>query len=176
MRARPTPVRVSPPPRRTSRGYSLLEVLITVLIIQIISSMVMVNVSSVQSTERLTRAGEQIVLALRYARILAMSSNQPAGVEFDTSTNTFRVFQGASATTVSNALMPGGTYAINLNTQLDVSGVKISSALISNDTANPYCVTFGTLGGTTNNGYLTLTYGLHTKTVQIPLVGEAKVQ
>jgi Tfp pilus assembly protein FimT len=169
----------APPSTRRSarrRGYSLIEVLCTVLIIQIISGMVVVNVSSVQDNEKLSRAAEQIVVALRYARILAMSTGQPAGVEFDTATNQIRVFQGATATTVSNSQILGGTYLINLNTQADICNVKVSSALLSNDNTNPYQVIFGKLGGTLNNGYVTLSYGSCTRTVNIPLVGEATIQ
>lgn len=161
---------------RTRRGYSLIEMLITVLIIQIISGMVMVNVSQVQTNERLARACEQIVLALRYARMQAMSTGQAGGVEFNIASNTVRVFQGASATTVNNSLISGGTYVINFANQGETSGVRLSAAMIANDATDPYRVTFGNLGGTSNNGYVTLSYGGATKTVQIPMVGEAKVQ
>src|SRR4051794_878434 len=104
--------RIPPRPtrRRSRRAYSLIEMLITVLIIQIISGMVMVNVSNVQTNERLARACEQIVLALRYARLQAMSTGQPGGVEFNVASNTVRVFQGNAATTVSTSFIRGGTY------------------------------------------------------------------
>ena len=162
--------------RRASGGYSLIEMMITVLIIQMLSGLAMVNVSSIQRSEKLARAGQQVVVALRYARMVAMSSGQPAGVEFDTTTNRVRVFQGAAATTVSNSMIRGGTYVIDFNTQADVNGVTISNALIAADVANPYWVVFGTLGGTVNNGSVNLNYGSQTVTVQIPLVGDAKVQ
>ena len=86
------------------------------------------------------------------------------------------MFQGNAATTVNDSLITGGTYVINFANQAETSGVRISGAMISNDATDPYRVTFSTLGGTSNNGYVTLTYGGVTKTVQIPLVGEAKVQ
>jgi Tfp pilus assembly protein FimT len=161
---------------KRGRGYSLIEVLITVLIIQMLSGLVVVNVSSIQRSEKLSRAGQQVVVALRYARILAMSTGQPAGVEFNTVYNQIRVFQGASATTANNSLIKGGTYIIDFTTQADISGVTISNALISGDNTNPYWVVFGTLGGTVNNGSVALNYGGQRVTVQIPLVGDAKVQ
>jgi Tfp pilus assembly protein FimT len=162
--------------RRENGGYSLIETMITVLIIHMISGMVIVSVSSIQRSEKLSRAGQQVVVALRYARILAMSTGQPAGVEFNTTTNQVRVFQGASATTVNNSMIQSGTYVINFNTQADVNGVTISNALLSSDVTNPYWVVFGTLGGTVNNGSVALNYGGQSVTVQIPLVGDAKVQ
>jgi Tfp pilus assembly protein FimT len=170
------PTSATPPrPRHARRAYSLLEVLITVLIIQIISSMVLVNVSSVQSTERLTRAAEQIVIAMRYARMVAMTSGQSAGVEFDKSGNSFRVFQGSSAVTASNALMSGGTYAVDFDTEPNLSGVTIYDVSIAGSSTNPYRVTFGNLGGTTNSGYITLSYGSNQKKIKVPLVGDASV-
>lgn len=166
--------------RGHARAYSLLELLITVLIIQIISSMVVVNVSGVQAQERLQRAANQVITALRYARMLSMSSGQSCGVEFNQATNTIRVFQGASQTTVSDSTMPGGTYVIDLTNQRDISGVKIASCnFFTITTSNPYQLTFATLGHCTNGGtYATvvLSYGpSHAITVKVPVVGEATV-
>jgi len=174
--SRGTSQRLLPRRRHLRRAYSLIEMLITVLIIQIISGMIMVNVSNVQTNERLARACEQVVLALRYARLQAMSTGQPGGVEFNVASNNVRVFQGNAATTVSTTFIRGGTYVIDFANQAETSGVKLTGALLSNDATDPYRVTFGNLGGTANNGYITLTYGGVTKTVQIPLVGEAKIQ
>lgn len=157
---------------RKRRGYSLLEVLITVLIIHIISGMVMVNVSNVQTSERLVRGGQEVISAVRYARILAMTSGQNAGVEFDTSTNRVRVFQGTAATTATNSMIPGGSYILDFGTQSEISGIRIAGASIVGSTTNPYRVTFGTLGGTNNTGSITLSYGSQSKIVQMPAVGD----
>jgi Tfp pilus assembly protein FimT len=147
-------------------------VLITVLIIHIISGMVIVNVSGVQTSERLCRAGEEVIAAARYARMLAMTTGQIAGIEFDATTNQVRVFQGASATTAPNSMIPGGSYVINFNTRPEISGVRITAATIVGSTSNPYRVTFGNLGGTNNTGPITLSYGFQSKIVQIPAVGD----
>lgn len=176
---------------RPRRAYSLIEMLITILIIQIISGMVMVNVGSVQRTERLTRAAEQVMVALRYARILAMSTGESAGVEFNTTTHTFRVFQGAAATTVSNSMIPGGLYSISLATSHELNGVKINAVNIASG-ANPYRITYGKLGGTLNSsiavetaperfgsgvaGDITLNYGVQNMIVRVYQVGESKVK
>jgi len=150
--------------------------IVVMLILQLVAGMVLVNVSAAQRSERLSRAGEQVIVALRYARMLAMSSGQPVGVEFNTATSQMRVFYGASATTVSNNLMSGGTYVVNFAKQADVAGVTFSSAAITARSANPYQVVFGTFGGTQNSGTITLSYGGQRITVQIPAVGDAKVQ
>jgi prepilin-type N-terminal cleavage/methylation domain-containing protein len=154
------------------RGYSLLEVLITVLIIHIISGIVVVNVSNIQTSEKLSRAGEEVIAAARYARMLAMTTGQTAGIEFDSSTNQVRVFQGASVATAANSLIPGGFYILNFNTRSEVLGVRTTAATIVGSTTNPYRVTFGTLGGTNNTGSITLSYGSQPKIVQVPAVGD----
>jgi Tfp pilus assembly protein FimT len=142
------------------------------LIIHIISGIVVVNVSNIQTSEKLTRAGEEVIAAARYARMLAMTTGQNAGIEFDSSTNQVRVFQGASATTAANSLISGGSYILNFNTQSEVIGISISAATIVGSTTNPYRVTFGTLGGTNNTGSITLSYGSQSKIVQVPAVGD----
>jgi len=154
----------------------LIEVLITVLIIHAIAGMIMVNVSNIQTSEKITRGAQQVIVALRYARMVAMTTGQPAGVEFNTATNQVRVFQGAAATTVPNSLIPGGNYIIDFNSQFDVNGTRITAATIVGDTTSPYQVIFGKLGGTNNNGSVTLTYASQSKTISIPVVGDATMQ
>jgi len=167
--------------RARLRAYTLIELLVVLAILQLAAGMVAANVSAVQRSERLSRAGQQVVIALRYARILAMSSGQPAGVEFDTATHQFRVYQGVAATTAPNNLMPGGTYMIDFKKQPDVVGVNINGVSITNPNpavpfTNPYKVAYGTFGTTKNNGTITLKCNSQTITITIPTVGEAKVQ
>jgi len=161
-------------PRR--RGYSLIEMLITILIIQIISTMVVVNVSSVTAGEKAQRAAEQLIYATRYARMLAMTSGTTAGVEFDTASNTVRVFTGSTFTTAANSMFTNNQYSFDYDTHNDFAGTRIIGAQLSAQSTNPYRVTYGTLGGTNNNGFVTIQYGTVQKTVSIPLVGEAKIQ
>jgi Tfp pilus assembly protein FimT len=155
--------------------------LITVFIIQIISVCAVMSVSHVEAGERTERAANEVVVALRYARMLAMSSGQIAGVEFDADNQNIRVFQGPSFATVPNSQMPGGLYIINLALQQDVKGVKVASATLGSDAAaanvaSPFRVVFGNMGGTGNSGTVTLEYARHSSTriVNISAVGDAK--
>jgi Tfp pilus assembly protein FimT len=159
--------------------------LITVLIIQIISGMVMVNVSTVQTTEKMSRACDQIIVALRFARLTAMSTGQQSGVEFNTSTATFRAFTtppGTQPVTLTNRVLSGGTYSINLKTQAETNGVTISAVNFTTGTTNPYKITYGTMGGMTNcvSGGLyaevTVSYGGMTRSVKVPVVGEPSIE
>jgi hypothetical protein len=120
-----------------------------------------------------------------------MSSGQQAGVEFNTTTNSFRVFQGPSATTVSNSMIPGGSYSIGMSTQAELNGVRISNVSITGG-ANPFRITYGNLGGTMNTpisvetdsdrfgsaiaGDITLNYGTQNTLVRVYQVGEARIK
>jgi prepilin-type N-terminal cleavage/methylation domain-containing protein len=191
--------------RGSRRAFTLIETLITVLIISVISSLVLVNVSSVDATSRLDRAAQHVIAALRYARIQSLShsqtltgSSQPSdayGVYFNTASNTVTVFHSTwnaarnryvyPGNTVSNSLIQGGLYVVNLNTQSDCAGVKITSVSLagSSDTRwnvrSPYVCQFRPMGTTPNYGLvpeaITLTYGGCTCTISIPPVGDPQV-
>src|SRR5690349_8551559 len=84
------------------RGYSLIEMLMTILITQIIAAMVSVSVSNVAASERANFTGQEIITALRYARQLSQTLGTPCGVIFDSSTQQVKVFRGTTATIVAN--------------------------------------------------------------------------
>jgi Tfp pilus assembly protein FimT len=172
--ARPGRRRWQRSPAQSCRAFTLIELLMTVLVIQIVSMLVLVCVGNVEAPERVDRAVNETIAALRYARMLSMASGQSCGVEFNTSTGTIRVFKGAAMTTVADSQIQGGTYVINLNSQSNVRGVTISQVLIANDATNPYQVWFGTLGQTANNGFVTFTYGTASRSITIPTVGECQ--
>jgi prepilin-type N-terminal cleavage/methylation domain-containing protein len=186
-------------------AFTLIETLMTVIIISVISSLVLVNVSTVDATSRLDRAAQHIIAALRYARIESLShsqtvsgSSQPSdgyGVYFNTVSNTVTVYHTTwnparnryfyPGTTVINSLIAGGSYVVNLNTQSDCAGVKISSVRLNGtsdtrwNTRSPYACQFRPMGTTPNYGQvpeaITLTYGGRTCTISIPPVGDPQV-
>ena len=68
-------------------------------------------------------------------------------MEFNTSTNHVRIFQGGSATTVSNPLIAGGTYVIDFTRQADVSGVTITNPLLAGGSNQSVLGDFRDAGG-----------------------------
>jgi Tfp pilus assembly protein FimT len=168
-----------PAPRR--RGYSLIEVLLTSLIIQIIAGMVSVSVSSVAATERTNYAGQETVTALRYARQLAQTDGVPCGVIFDSANQQIKVFRGTTSTIATNNAIPGGQYIINLTQQANTTGVKITSISLTGPAQNAI-VTYGNigtssgvakgLGSTVNTGFVVLSDGNAATKVWIPAAGE----
>jgi Tfp pilus assembly protein FimT len=163
------------------RGYSLIEVLMTTLIIQMIAGMVSVSVSNVAATERANYAGQEAITAIRYARQLAQSDGTPCGVIFDAANQQIRVFRGTPSTTAVNSAIPGGQYIIKLAQQANTTGVKITSVSLAGPPQNNV-VTYGNigaisgtakgLGSTVNTGFVVLSNGEGTTKVWIPAAGE----
>jgi Tfp pilus assembly protein FimT len=168
-------------PWRGRGGYSLIEVLMTSLIVQIIAGMVSVSVSNVAATERCSYAGQEAISAIRYARQLAQTSGTPCGVIFDSARQQIRVFRGTTTTTAPNAAMPGGLYIVDLASQANTRGVTISSVSLAG-TLNNNVVTYGNvgttshvtkgLGSTTNTGFVILSEGSGATKVNIHSAGE----
>ena len=131
--------------RKSQLGFTLVEIMACMAIMAIVSGMVLVQNQTVNDTERLDRAADEIVAALRYARIEAMGNastiagtTQPQyafGVAFDTTANTVTVYKTSynvsawtlPGTAVGCTMYPTQTYVINFATQPEVQGVAISS-------------------------------------------------
>lgn len=173
-----------------------------VAILAIVSGLVIVQNQSTDDTERLDRAADEVVAALRYARTEAMANcateaatTQPTtafGVAFDTSANTVSVYNVGYGTTswnlsskqtVSCTMYPTQTYLIDFASQPEVQGVTISSVSLGGtadtqaNTASPYVCQYLPFGEAENcassSGSVTLSYDGRTRTITIPYVGEA---
>lgn len=186
------------------RGFTLIEVLLTVLILAIISSLVLVDVTATDASMRLARAAQTIVSACRYARTQSMGHGQTTGASFqptdayglqiNTKTNTITVYQATwnsgtnkwtlPGTPVDDTLMSGGTYVIDLNTYTACAGVQISAVQLTGtadtslNTASPYYCQYRPFGDTENPGTgaaaITLSYGGKSCSINIPAVGDPK--
>jgi prepilin-type N-terminal cleavage/methylation domain-containing protein len=163
-------------------GYTLLEMLMALLIIQMISGFVLYSVSAANNGSRLDLLSKRATGALRYARMLAMSSGKTVNVDFNLTSQTINVYLGAATTPVSNALFPGGKCSMNLKSDQGLSGTAISA--VSNAPAAPvagataYRVTYGVLGTRTNSpsfaqpATVTFTCGSGSATLTIPNAGD----
>lgn len=178
-------------------GFSLIEIMACLVIMGVVSSMVMVDSVSTDATERLDRAAQEVLSAVRYARVEATAHGQTVsgtlqpsdayGVQFNTTADTVTVYHSTwnstswslPGTAVSNPMFSTGTYVLNLMTQPDCAGVTISAVNLcgttdtSNNTASPYVCQFRPFGRAENYGTITLSYGTYTRTVTIPQVGDA---
>jgi len=168
--------------RRPSGAYSLIEMLIALLIIQIIASFVVVSIQSINGNSHMDQINKRVTGLLRYARMLAMSSGQPCNVDFSVANQTIKVYLGASTTPASNAMFPGGQCVINLNSDQGIAGVTITGlstcAAVTVSGATVYRCTYGALGTRTSAPTFSLPmtvsfkYGKETSTLTVPNVGD----
>ena len=171
------------PPRGGRRGYSLIEMLLTMLLIQFIGGLVAAEVSNAATAERVNYAGQETLSALRYARQLAQSTGAPCGVIFDDANQKISVFKGSQCVIAPNSALTGGQYVIYLSTQANLAGTTLSRITLA---GGGKVVIYGQIGATSNlprglgstttNGTVTLGFGAATCTVLIPDVGEPTLQ
>jgi Tfp pilus assembly protein FimT len=182
---------------------TLVETMACVGIIGIVSGLVVVQNENTDATQRLDRAADEVVAALRYARIEAMghgstvaNTSQPStayGVSFNTTANTVTVYSASyntgtskwtlPGTTVGCTMYPTQTYVINFGTQAEVEGVTISAVNLTSstdtqtNTASPYVCQYLPFGEAENYGTtttaITLSYDGKTRTINVPQIGDA---
>ena len=162
--------------RPLAPGLTLVEVMATVVILGIGGTVALDAVSGSEANYRATRAAEETVAALRYARLLAMSTGNLCGVEFNSSLKTVSVYTmiGSTQTWVTNPFgrATGSTYQIQLATDPALLNVAMSVNMPS-DATNPYDCVYNQLGATTNTGTIKFTYAQGQSTVTIASVADA---
>ena len=76
---------------KSSRGFTLIELIIVLLVSVLAFAAVSVNISSGNQTTRLQAAARDIASALRYAHGQALMSRQPISVAINLDDNSYRV-------------------------------------------------------------------------------------
>jgi len=156
------------------RGFTLIEILVVVVILGITATLSMDLIGSTDASQRADRAAREAVVAVRYARMLAMTTSATYGIEFDKGNKRFQVFQTTGSNVVNQTLIGGGTYVVNLS-RTELAGTTMVPT-INGDTTDPYDVTYNALGSTTNYGTVAFSYGGFTRTVTIPAVGDPTIK
>jgi general secretion pathway protein H len=82
-------------PRTTTRGFTLIEVLVVLVIIVIGFAAIGINFSSGRGTAELKATARDVASALRYARGQALMEHDTASVDFDLAENTYTVSRRA---------------------------------------------------------------------------------
>jgi prepilin-type N-terminal cleavage/methylation domain-containing protein len=158
---------------RTPRahGFTLIEMLCTVLIMAIVSTIAVDVIADTEAQLRAERAAREAVIAIRFARARAMADGVPYIVRFNVGGKTISVVDPANAYAVLAAPTGGGQMLINFGTNRDVANVAMVPSL-AGDATDPYDMTFRPNGGTANSGSVSFTYGARTKVLQVPNVGD----
>jgi len=161
--------------RVRAAGFTLLDVLLTLLILAIATAISLDAIANTEAGFRADRAARETITALRYARTLAMTTGNASGVEFDTTQKKIKVYTviNGTQTWVTNPVIgtSGNLYQIDLVNSAEVAGVGMS-VNIPTDTTNPYDCLFNQLGATTNVGTATFTFGQGTRTVTITALAD----
>ena len=162
---------------RRMHGFTLVEIMLVLLIIAIMTTICLDALSGTEATFRADRAAREAVTAIRYARMLSVSTGSTYGVEFDQTAKTFQVYQPPATsgpnTVVPQAMSSGGTYIVKLS-QPELSGVAMSVTL-AGQASNPFDLAYAN-GNTNNIGTVVITYASVRKTVTIPAVGDPTIQ
>lgn len=119
--------------KHTQRGFSLVELLITIAIILIITTLVMIRYGSFNSTTLLKSQAYEVALNLREAQTYAVSVRGDAsqfrnayGIYFERDTQTYQLFYDADGNGVySNNEALGDPYA--LDERFEISGLCFES-------------------------------------------------
>ena len=162
--------------RPARRAFTTIEVLMVLLIIGIAAAVSADYISASEANARADRAARQAVIALRYARSLAVASGSSSGVEFDSTGKKIKVYTYVNAvqTFITDPLAPNNLYTIDLANDREVANVTIA-ANIPTDTTNPYDISFNALGATKNVGTITFTFGHITKTLTIAALADPTI-
>jgi prepilin-type N-terminal cleavage/methylation domain-containing protein len=159
---------------KSSRGFTFLEVVITTLIISIIATIAVEAVTNSDAALRAERAAREAVTAIRFARMRAMADGTSYKVRFNVGAKTISVVDPANGNAPLAAPLAGGIFVINLSGKTDVANVAMACS-IAGSASDPYDITFSPIGGTSNTGTVTFTYGQNTKVLTIPSVGDPTV-
>jgi prepilin-type N-terminal cleavage/methylation domain-containing protein len=152
------------------RGFTFIEIIITILIIGIIAAIVNVQLNNSVTMAKLEGARWKLKSDLSYAQSLAVTQQVNHGIIF-TPPNSYSVYRQTTGNLVNNPLS-GGTFTVNYSADSNYRGVTINSTSFGSPTTNR--VEFNNFGtpsdGTTvlaSDGSVTLGYSGLTATVTV---------
>jgi len=153
------------------RAFTVTELLLTLLILSITTLIALDAVADTDANMRAERAAREAVSAVRFARTRAMTDATTYKVRFNVGAKTISVIDPNNSDAIMAGPLAGNLMQINLSGNSDVANVSMAVS-IAGDASDPFDVIFNSLGGTSNSGTITFTYGSISKVLQIPNVGD----
>jgi len=156
----------------SSRGFTLIEILIVVIILGIAAAMAIPLASSAGGFQ-LTAAADMVAADMEYARSISISRGRNYSVVFDTADDSYKLVVDSNGTTIPHTVNKGDDYVVDFADE-GLEKVHINSTGFDSDT-----VSFDYLGSPyegggspLNSGSVTLQAGSTTKTVNVePVTG-----
>lgn len=142
---------------RNSRGFTLVELMISVLIMGLIAALSLPGFSRFLQTWKLMGDADHFAASLRTARAAAVTRNVSAVFTFDMDNNSFSFFEDTDRDgTLDNNEYQSATYHLE-------AGIVFAAHTLSAPT-----LTFGAMGNTRESGSITLRNSYNrTRTVRI---------
>ena len=172
------------------QGTSYIEIMTVVFILGLIAGVAIPNLAS-NDHRKLDIAAEEIVQAIRFARIEAIRTSIPHGMIFNTGSDNAKVYRILSVIPIYDVYHPVSKkiYTLNLKTDAATEDVELQSYGIyygGSGTNNPY-LGFNAYGnpkysffGTDfmlDSATITLSYAGHTRVISVaPMTGRVTVQ
>ena len=169
--------------KRPEAGFTLIEVMMVVLIMGIVATIGMPVLRSGLDESRLSGAATEIVIALEFAQMTAMTTGAQIRVtiddaaesilieRFETGTDLLGIeteldeddVEGGAFATMKNPQKRGEDYSITFSDEGRFDGVDIVSSVFGVDNY----VTFDTMGSPSGGGTVILSYGSGQITVSV---------
>ena len=164
-------------------GFTLVELLMVVIILGIVAMAGMPTLVSGLEGYKLSAAVTEIVTAIEYAQLTAMTAGGRTRITLDASANTIKVekskpgssllgseteldeadVEGVSYVNMGNPINKGKDYLISLASEDRLSGVDIATSVFG---AGNFII-FDALGAPSNGGAVTLSLGSRQATVSV---------
>jgi len=172
------------------KGTSYIEVMVVVVILAIVATVTLPNLSSVDP-KKLDLAASEIAESLRFARIEAMRTGTNHGVTFSTLSNNVKVYRFPSLFPIYDIYHPVDKklYTLNLKTDAITEGVELQSYDIyfSNSSLTTSYIGFNAYGNPKSSFFgtdymldsanITISYAGQTRIINVsPMTGRVTVQ